>query len=360
MQIISRKIFAEGRILAIAKLILQAMEISAYAAAEQGGLLHPIRYAAPALGAHDVLIAVTHCGICHSDLHMVDNDWNSSRYPLVPGHEVIGEVAAVGSHVRHLRMGQRVGLGWQSASCGTCEWCNSGQENLCDDSEATIVKRHGGFASHVVASEKFVFPIPDGLDSAHAAPLLCGGVTVYSPMKRFGLRPGVRAGVMGIGGLGHMGLQFAHTMGAHVTALSSSPNKAEEAMALGAHEFVVSSDPAAVKAAARSLDFLLVTATVDLDWRPYIQMLRKNGTICFVTGEDTQVTVPVSLLLGRQLHVTGSIIGGIDMMQDMLQFSAANGVGAKVEVMPMREVNAALTKVRRNQARFRMVLENAD
>jgi alcohol/geraniol dehydrogenase (NADP+) len=334
------------------------MEILAYAAAEQGGLLHPIRYAAPSLGPHAVLIAVTHCGICHSDLHMVDNDWLNSKYPLVPGHEVIGEVAECGSQVSHLHVGQRVGLGWQVSSCGTCEWCESGQENLCADSEGTIVGRHGGFATHVVAEAKFVFPIPDGLDSAKAAPLLCGGITVYSPMKRFGLRPGVRAGVMGIGGLGHMGLQFARSMGAHVTALSSSPTKADEAAAFGANEFILVNDPGAIKAASQSLDFLLVTATVDLDWRPFIQMLRKNGTICFVTGEDTQVTVPVSLLLGRQISVTGSIIGGIATMQEMLQFSDAHGIGAKVEVMPMREVNAALTKVRRNQARFRMVLEN--
>lgn len=348
----------EGRIIAIVKLILPTMEILAYAAAEQGGTLHPIRYAVPALGPHSVLIAVTHCGICHSDIHMIDNDWQTSKYPLVPGHEVVGEVAALGEQVQHLRLGQRVGLGWQVSSCGTCEWCSSGQENLCSDSEATVVGRHGGFATHVVAEANFVFPIPDGLDAAQAAPLLCGGVTVYAPMKRYGLRPGLRAGVMGIGGLGHMGLQFARAMGAHVTALSSSPAKAEEAAALGANEFLAVSDPAAIKAARRSLDFLLVTATVDLDWRPFIQMLRKNGTICFVTGEDTQVTVPVSLLLGSQLTVTGSVIGGISTMHDMLQFSAAHGVGAKVEVMPMREVNAALTKVRRNQARFRMVLEN--
>jgi alcohol/geraniol dehydrogenase (NADP+) len=335
------------------------MEILAYAAAEQGGSLHPIRYAVPALGPHSVLIAVTHCGICHSDLHMIDNDWLSSGYPLVPGHEVVGEVAALGEQVQHLRLGQRVGLGWQAGSCGACEWCTGGQENLCNDSLGTIVGRHGGFATHVVADSNFVFSIPEGLDSALAAPLLCGGVTVFTPMQRYGLRPGLRAGVMGIGGLGHMGLQFARAMGAHVTALSSSPSKAEEAAALGANDFLIVNDPGAVKAAARSLDFLLVTATVDLDWRPFIQMLRKNGTICFVTGEDTQVTVPVSLLLSNQIKVTGSIIGGKSTMQDMLQFSAANGIGAKVEVMPMREVNAALTKVRRNQARFRMVLENA-
>lgn len=333
------------------------MEILAYAAAEQGGSLHPIRYTAPVLGPNDVLIAVSHCGICHSDVHMVDNDWRNSVYPLVPGHEVIGEVVEMGAGVKDLKLGQRVGLGWQAGSCGTCEWCIEGQENLCPSSKPTVVARHGGFASHTVADARFVFPIPQHVDSAQTAPLLCGGITVFAPMQRYGLRKGTRAGVMGIGGLGHLGLQFAHAMGAHVTALSSSVNKMEEAKALGADEFLVSTDPGAVKSAGNSLDFLLVTATVDLDWRPFVQLLRPNGTICFVTGEDTKVTVPVSLLLSRQISVTGSAIGSVKVMQQMLDFAAVHQVGAKVEVMPMREVNAAFTKVRRNQARFRMVLE---
>lgn len=332
------------------------MEIQAYAAAEIGGLLHPFRYSSASLIDDQVLIEVSHCGICHSDLHMIDNDWNGSAYPLVPGHEVMGVVVEVGPKGNAELLGKTVGLGWQAGSCGHCDMCHSDNENLCPTRESTIVKRHGGFASHVVASSKFVFRIPDGMDLAASAPLLCAGVTVYSPMAKAGLNPKLRAGVMGIGGLGHLSLQFAKAHGCHVTALSSTVAKQAEAAAFGADEFVHVGDPGAIKLAKNSLDFLLVTSTVDLDWKPYVQMLRNNGTICFVTGEDTQISLPVSLLLEHQLKVTGSMIGSIKVMENMFAFAHANGIQAKVETMPMKEVNAALTKVRRNQARYRMVL----
>ena len=194
------------------------MGFRAYAAHEQKGPLAPFVYEPGELGPNDVEIRVSHCGICHSDVHLVDGDWGASSYPMVPGHEIVGTVAAAGPAVRQLAVGQRVGVGWQCGACLECEWCVSGQENLCAQEEATCVERPGGFAERIRVDGRFAFPIPDALRSEHAAPLLCGGVTVYAPLARFA-RPSLRVGVIGIGGLGHLALQFARAMGCEVTAL---------------------------------------------------------------------------------------------------------------------------------------------
>ena len=209
-------------------------QIQGLAAHAAGAELLSFRYDPGKLGAHEVEIAITHCGICHSDLHLIANDWGISQYPFIPGHEIIGKVTAVGSEVKSLEVGQRVGLGWQSNSCGHCEWCLKGQENLCPEAEATCVHRNGGYADRVRANDRFVVPIPDALDSEHAAPLLCAGITVYNPMRINGINPSSRVGVVGIGGLGHLAIQFARVFGAEVTAFSTSPAKEKEARALGA------------------------------------------------------------------------------------------------------------------------------
>ncbi len=213
-------------------------QIQGLAAHAAGAELLPFRYDAGEVGAQEVEIAISHCGICHSDIHLISNDWGISQYPFIPGHEVIGTVAAAGSGVRTLKVGQRVGLGWQSNSCGECAWCMQGLENLCALSEATCVRRHGGYAERVRANARFVVPIPEGLPSEQAAPLLCGGVTVYSPLRTHGVNPSSRVGVVGIGGLGHLAIQFARAFGCEVTAFSSSAEKEDEARELGAHNFV--------------------------------------------------------------------------------------------------------------------------
>ncbi len=200
----------------------------------------PFRYDPGKLAAHDVEIAISHCGVCHSDLHLIANDWGTSQYPFIPGHEIIGKVAAAGTEVKSLEVGQRVGLGWQSSSCGQCEWCMKGQENLCAASECTCVHRHGGYADRVRANARFVVPIPDALDSEQAAPLLCAGITVYNPLRINRVNPSSHIGIVGIGGLGHIALQFARVFGAEVTAFSTSAGKEGEARALGAHHFVIS------------------------------------------------------------------------------------------------------------------------
>jgi uncharacterized zinc-type alcohol dehydrogenase-like protein len=333
------------------------MQIHAFAASSSGAPLEPFSFDVPTPGPDQVLIRVSHCGICHSDLHLIHNDWRSSKYPLVPGHEVVGTVIAVGERVTHPGPGTRVGVGWQSGACLECEWCISGQENLCKNSVATCVGRHGGFADHLLTDARFAFPIPEALAPEDAAPLLCGGITVYSPLRRYDVRPWHKVAVLGIGGLGHLALQFASKMGCEVTALSTSPDKTEETKRLGASHFIDTRDEAALKAAKGTFDFILVTATADLDWLPYVRALRPNGRICFVTGEKTKLNIPASALLDGQISISGSVIGGRALMVEMLEFAARHGIKAMTEVMPLDRVNDALQKVADNQARYRMVLE---
>lgn len=231
-------------------------DIHGFAAHAAGAQLLPFRYSPGELGPYDVEVRVQHCGVCHSDVHLIDNDWGISRYPLVPGHEIIGTVSAVGSNVHGPVVGQRVGIGWQADSCGICEWCRSGEEHLCPKAQPTCVGRHGGFASSVRVNSRFAIPVPDALDSISAAPLLCGGVTVYTPLRNHGARPASRIGVIGIGGLGHLALQFLNKWGCDVTAFTSSDSKRDEAMKLGAHCTVNSKNESELKAISGQLDFI--------------------------------------------------------------------------------------------------------
>jgi uncharacterized zinc-type alcohol dehydrogenase-like protein len=301
---------------------------------------------------------ISHCGICHSDIHLIDNDWFMSMYPLVPGHEIIGTITAMGKEVNGLSIGQRVGLGWQSGSCLNCEWCNSGQENLCKNNIATCVGRFGGFADFVYTDHRFAFPIPEKLDSETAAPLLCGGITVYSPLRIYNLMPHHKIGIIGIGGLGHLALQFAKAMGCEVTAISSSPNKETNARSFGAHHFIDSNNEKQMKSAQGTLDFILSTAYVSLNWITFINLLKPNGRLNFVGASQGNVEIPVGMLVIGQKTISGSVIGGRAMIQEMLSFAARNNVKAKTELLPLSDVNNAIEKVRKNQARYRMVLQS--
>jgi len=332
------------------------MPIHAYAAAAAGTPLEPFDYEPEPLGAHDIEVAVSHCGICHSDLHLIDDDWGNATYPLVPGHEVVGEVIAVGSGVGDHKVGDRVGVGWQCGSCGHCEHCVAGEEPFCADNRATCVGHFGGFADRVRVSGRFAFPIPAGLTSEMAAPLLCGGATVYTPLRHFGVRPDHRVGVIGIGGLGHLAVQFARAWGCEVTAFSSSPGKEAEALALGAHHFVASRDAHALSAAAGSLDFILSTVNVSLDWEAYLNALRPKGHLCIVGAVPEALEIPVFPLMVGQRSVCGSVIAGRPMMREMLAFAARHQIGAHTEAMAMTEVNAGLDRLRAGQVHYRVVL----
>jgi alcohol/geraniol dehydrogenase (NADP+) len=332
--------------------------IQGLAAHAAGAELLAFRYDPGELGPHEVEIAVTHCGVCHSDLHLISNDWSMSQYPFIPGHEVIGTVADVGAGVQKHKVGDRVGLGWQSNSCGECEWCRRGMENLCPSQEATCVHRHGGFADRVRANTRFVISIPEALASETAAPLLCGGITVYNPLRTHGVNPASRVGVVGIGGLGHMAIQFARVFGAEVAAFSSSAAKEEEARALGAHRFINTRETKAMKEAAGTFDFIVSTINADQDWSVYVNALRPTGTLCFVGVPPSPVSVPAFSLVGGMRSIAGSPIGSPHQLREMLDVAARHGVKAQTERFPMAKANEAIEKVKKNKVRFRAVLAN--
>ncbi len=330
--------------------------ISAYAAAAAKQILTPFPYAPAALGPQDVEIAISHCGICHSDIHMLDDDWQMTEYPFVPGHEIVGTVAAHGDEAAHLALGQRVGVGWQRSACHTCEACLTGREQLCAESIGTIVGHHGGFADRIRIDARFAFPIPEALPSESAAPLLCAGVTVFSPLQQFEVSPTSRVGVVGVGGLGHLALQFAKAWGCEVTAFSGSANKESEARELGADHFVLSSNAGAMECAANSIDFLLDTVSADIDWALYLNTLRIDGTLCVLGVPNGNLSIPAFPLITGRRRIVGSPTGGRQDITEMLAFAARHGIRAKTEVLPIAQVNEAIQKVRENRARYRMVL----
>ena len=326
--------------------------VHGFAAKSAGAVLEPWTYELPVLKSTEVDVKVTHCGVCHTDLHLIDNDLGVSSYPLVPGHEIVGVISAAGSDVHHLQLGQRVGIGWQRGSCATCEWCLDHHENLCAQSRPTCLAGFGGFANMVRSEAQFAIPIPESLDSATAAPLLCAGITVYRPLKRY-VKHGNRVGIIGIGGLGHLGIQFARAMGAEVYAISRSEDKRDEAVQFGAHHFVVSDEGAPF---VGKLDLILSTATGDLNWTSWINALRPTGTFCIVGASPGPVTLPVLPMIFGEFAFTASVVGSPAAIGEMLHFSAEHRINTAVETMPIEQVNVALNKVRKNQARYRMVL----
>jgi alcohol/geraniol dehydrogenase (NADP+) len=308
------------------------------------------------LGEQDVEIAVTHCGICHSDVSMLDNEWGMTTYPLVPGHEVVGTIAAVGSRVTRLKPGQRVGLGWLSGSCGNCEWCERGKSHLCAKQESTIVGRAGGYADRVRCQDRFAIPIPDGLSSAEAAPLLCAGATVYTPLVHQGVRAGMKAGVIGIGGLGHLAIQYLARFGCEVTALSGTADKEKEARKLGATDFIVTRNPDALTKAAMRFDVLLDTVSGDLPWPALIETLRPEGKFIVCGVPASELKFNIFPMIAFERAIIGGRLGSPEDQRDMLAFSAAHGVKPMIETFSMKDVNKAVDHARSGKARYRVVL----
>jgi uncharacterized zinc-type alcohol dehydrogenase-like protein len=333
------------------------MPVRAYAAHAPKAALEPTTIELDPLGPHDVEIAVDACGLCHSDLHLVDDAWGGARYPLVPGHEIVGRVVERGPAAQHLAVGQRVGVGWQRSACLACPLCLRGEENLCARQEATCSGHPGGLAERVRVDGRFAFALPDALPSDAAAPLLCGGVTVYAPMRRLGVDATKSVGVVGIGGLGHLAVRFARAFGCEVTAFSSSPDKRDDALAMGAHHFAASTDPRALRGSFGTIDLLISTVHVKLDWTLLLGTLRENGTLCLVGMPPGMIAFPASALLPKQRTITASDIGGRSTIVDMLDFAARHGVAPVVERMPMAEVARAVERLRRNEVRYRVVLE---
>ncbi len=332
--------------------------IQAFAALAPKQALQPYEYTPGPLGDEQVDIAVEFCGICHSDLSMLDNDWGISSYPLVPGHEVVGRVTAVGSHVKRLQVGDRVGLGWYSGSCGACTQCLSGNQNLCLTAEGTIVGRHGGFATQVRAHWTWASPLPDQLDASKVGPMFCGGITVFNPIVQCGVQPTDRVGVIGIGGLGHLALKFLRAWGCEVVAFTSSEAKRDEALQLGAHATLNSRDAAELKQAAGSFDFILNTTNVGLDWNAYVAALKPKGRLHTVGAVLEPMAVAAFPLISSQRSISGSPLGSPATVDTMLEFSARHGIAPTTETFPLSRVNDALEHLRSGKARYRVVLQN--
>jgi alcohol/geraniol dehydrogenase (NADP+) len=332
------------------------MQINALAAIEKGGALQSFSFEAPPLKAFDCAIKVLACGICHSDIHMIDDDWSMSRYPLVPGHEVIGEIVEVGSQVTHFKKGDRVGVGWQQAACMHCLDCMRGNHNLCDQAEGLIVSGYGGFADYMTVDSRFTFLLPAEASTQSTGPILCGGVTVYAGLRNAGMTSGQNIGVIGIGGLGHLAIQFASRLGNRVTVFTTSADKAEFATQLGAHEAILVPPGGSPPLPIRKLNILINTANQSLDWLGYVNHLDSNGTFVFVGVPSEPFTIPITPLNAKQRRIMGSEIGSPAMIMEMLQVAERFGIQPMVETFPLAQANEALQSVRDNKVRYRAVL----
>ncbi|RAL49406.1 unnamed protein product [Cuscuta campestris] len=339
-----------------------------WAARDPSGILSPYTYNLRKTGPEDVYIKVLCCGLCHSDLHQVKNDLGMSNYPMVPGHEVVGEVVEVGPDVGKFRAGDNVGVGLIVGCCRECRPCKQGIEQYCNkkiwncnDVYTDGKPTQGGFSSHIVVDQKFVVKIPEGLALEQAAPLLCAGVTVYSPLNHFGLKQsGLRGGILGLGGVGHMGVKIAKAMGHHVTVISSSERKKEEALNhLGADGYLVSSDAAGMEAAADTLDYIIDTVPVGHPLEPYLSLLKVDGKLILMGVINTPLQfISPMVMLGRKT-ITGSFIGSVEETQEVLEFCKEKGLSSQIEVVKMDYINTAMERLEKNDVRYRFVVDVA-
>jgi uncharacterized zinc-type alcohol dehydrogenase-like protein len=331
-----------------------------------GAPAKPMTIERRALRPEDVAIRISYSGICHSDLHMVRNDWGMSLYPMVPGHEIVGTVTAVGSRVGKYKVGDRVAVGCLVDSDLSCDQCKAGQEQFCatgatltysgiDRQDGSVT--YGGYSQQIVVREEFVCRLPDSLDISKAAPLLCAGITTYSPLRKFGVGPGQKVGIAGLGGLGHMGVKFAVAMGADVTMITTSPRKGQDARELGAHDVLLSTDSDAMASAANSFDFILNTIPVSHEVGPYLNLLKPNGTMVVVGAIDNLPGLHGGQLVMRNRAIAGSLIGGLPETQEMLDFCGQHGIHPEVETIRIDEVNEAWERMEKGDVRYRFVID---
>ena len=315
----------------------------------------------------DVLIDILFCGVCHSDLHQARDEWGGSKYPMVPGHEIIGTILAVGSEVTKWKVGDTVGVGVFVDSCRECENCKAGIEQYCDKGMTGTYNgferdgttpTYGGYSTKITIDQNYVVTIPVGIPLAGAAPLLCAGITTYSPLKHWKVGPGSRVAVVGLGGLGHMGVKFAKAMGASVTVISHSPSKKEDSKRLGADDFIATNDPDAFKNNAQRFDFILNTISANHEYNDYLGLLALNGVMCLV-GLPNPTTVAAFPLVGKRRSLAGSMIGGIAETQEMLDFCAEKGISSDVEVIEMSYINEAYERMLKSDVRYRFVIDLA-
>jgi len=335
------------------------MKIKSYAAMEAGKALELYEYDAAELSAEEVEVEVEYCGVCHSDLSMIDHEWGISSYPTIAGHEVIGRVSAMGeaAKTKGLKVGQRVGIGWTAKSCQHCDACINGEHVNCENGSTPTILNHGGFAEKLRADWQWVIPLPEKLDPTTAGPLLCGGITVFKPLLMSNITATSRVGVIGIGGLGHIAIKLLHALGAEVVAFSSSPAKKQSILDMGADEVVNSRDPEALKALAGSFDLIISTVAVDLDWKPYFAALAPKGKFHTVGAVMKPFEVSAFELIMGDKALTGSSTGSPGQLRSLLKLASRRDIAPKVEFFPMSKINDALEHVRAGKANYRVVLK---
>jgi alcohol dehydrogenase (NADP+) len=339
----------------------------AYAASDAQSRLAPFEFQRRELRAHDVQMEVLFCGVCHSDLHQARNEWKNSIYPVVPGHEIVGRVTAVGPDVTRHKVGDLVGVGCLVDSCRTCPSCEEGLEQYCENGwvgtyngadRITGDITLGGYSTQLVVDEDFVLSVPKNLDPAGTAPLLCAGITLYSPLRTWGAGPGKKVGIVGLGGLGHMGVKLAHAMGAHVVLFTTSQSKVEDAKRLGADEVVISKNPEEMEAHVNSFDLIVNTVAAQHDLNPFLNLLRRDGTMALVGAPEHDHPSPqVFNLIMKRRRLAGSLIGGIAETQEMLDFCGEHGITSDIEVIPMQQINDAYERMLKSDVKYRFVID---
>jgi uncharacterized zinc-type alcohol dehydrogenase-like protein len=331
--------------------------------------LSALRFERREPGLHDVQIEILYCGVCHSDLHAARNEWGTTSYPVVPGHEIVGRVIKVGDQVTRFKPGDLAGVGCMVDSCQHCESCAQGLEQYCENGFVgtyngeemhTGGMTYGGYANNIVVNDKFVLRIPETLNPAAAAPLLCAGITTYSPLRHWNIGKGQKVGIVGLGGLGHMGIKLARAMGAHVVLFTTSPNKIEDALQLGAHEVVVSTHPAEMSAHENSFDFILNTVAASHNLDAFLVLLKREGTMVLVGAPSHPHPSPqVFNLIMKRRHLAGSLIGGIAETQEMLDFCAEHGIESEIEMIRIQEINQAFERMLKSDVKYRFVIDMA-
>ncbi|SIO53261.1 NAD(P)-dependent alcohol dehydrogenase [Paraburkholderia phenazinium] len=339
----------------------------AYAASDAQSKLAPFEFQRRELREHDVQMEVLFCGVCHSDLHQARNEWKNSIYPVVPGHEIVGRVTAVGAGVTRHKVGDLVGVGCLVDSCRTCPSCEEGLEQYCENGwvgtyngadRITGDITLGGYSTQLVVDEDFVLSVPKNLDPAGTAPLLCAGITLYSPLRTWGAGPGKKVGIVGLGGLGHMGVKLAHAMGAHVVLFTTSQSKVEDAKRLGADEVVISKNPEEMEAHVNSFDLIVNTVAAQHDLNPFLNLLRRDGTMALVGAPEHDHPSPqVFNLIMKRRRLAGSLIGGIAETQEMLDFCGEHGITSDIEVIPMQQINDAYERMLKSDVKYRFVID---
>jgi uncharacterized zinc-type alcohol dehydrogenase-like protein len=339
-----------------------------FAASEARGRLAPFAFKRRDPKPQDVVLEITHCGVCHSDIHYVNNDWGFSRFPIVPGHEIVGRVTHVGGEVTKLKVGDSAAIGCLVDSCRQCQPCVAGEEHLCQQmptptycgvERETSLPTYGGYSNNYVVDQRFALKLASNLDPAAAAPLLCAGITTYSPLRHWQVGPGQKVGIVGLGGLGHIALKFARKMGAHTVAFTTSPGKAEDAERLGAHEVVLSKDAAQMSKHRGSFDLILDTVSAPHDLNTYIAMLARDKTLVQIGMPAEPLAISaMALCMGRK-RVSSSMIGGLRETQEMLDFCSAHNIACDVESIAIQQVNEAYERVLRNDVKYRFVIDLA-